>query len=949
LVRELCPSLCGFVCQGPAPSHTLTGGAFNALADATSVSINLTRTDMDEIKRKQIALTKASSWLVAEKGAILDMNKQAMEAVVSGVDAQQVTAYISDTVPPTLDAFDFFMDNQTVVLFFSETVHVSTLKLETLTFEAAKTGASPFTLTKASSSIYAVESDFAYVTSPSNIDGHTVHIRIGLTDMNGIKRIAALAQAATSTHVSFGGIAPLVKDMFDNAVVAQVTTPLLQVRTYTADTISPVMTRFSFDMSGVTARLSMWFSETVDPTTFNKKELVLQSGETSGAQYKLKDGTPSTAINSYMHIDLDKKDLDAIKLLPSLANSKNGTFLVFSDELVSDMATVANKIDAAPASGAFAVDKYFADTTSPVLETFYIDLSNETLSMTFSEPIKNTSLAIGKVTLRNQKCENQAVTITLDKGTLLSSDGLEIQFQLIDADLNVLKADTGLVTSKTNTYLSLGDTTVQDMALTPNGNAATKDCKAVGALVVAEDRVQPKLVSWGFRANEPSGDNSLDLEFSESIDANLFSIPDLVFTLSGQEGGSIGLSSSSSKVVSVSDPPTSMTVSIGSLDMNRIKMTDDVFRDQARSILKVTNLLVQDMNKQKLEGVGDVVAANFSGDTVKPRLMASSLDMTTNVLGLTFSESVRLSSLNLKALTFYGDSTKIALSTPTSAATGSEDGTAISITLNSNDVNRITLDPRIAISKDTSRFSICGALSQAPCNTPGSVELVKDMQGNSVVEISEQLHVVSDFKGDLTKPQLKSFDLDLSNEQLVLKFSEAVYSDSLKIKGIRLQENKQAFVSGVFAGPDYAYTLTGGTMISPSGPNVIVNLTTYDLDRIKRLSHLAISKATTFVTVNASTITDLSGNLVEEVADGSAKQVTTFTADTVPPRLQSFKISMDKNGPPLKIRLRFSETVNITTLDVTGIVLQYNESRDGQNWHRLTGGTVAPVPLPSPP
>jgi hypothetical protein len=655
-----------------------------------------------------------------------------------------------------------------------------------------------------------------------------------------------------------------------------------------------------------------------------------------------------------MHVDLDKDDLDAIKLLPALANSKNGTFLVFSEKLVSDMATSANKIVAALASEAFAVDTYAADTTNPVLETFYIDMSIEMISMTFSEPIKNTSLTVGKVTLRNQKCEDKALTISLRSGVLLSDDGLVIQFQLLDSDLDVIKADTGLVTKPQNTYLSLGDSTVEDMALTPNGNDATQDCKAVPASLVVEDRVQPKLRFWDFDVS--SQQNNLHLYFSESIDINTFSISQLIFRVTAT-GSTIALTSDS-KVVSDADPPTSVTVSIGTADMNRIRMTDDVFKDKARSILIVTRTLVSDMNQKNrnvLVADGPVGARGFESDTHAPTLTSSSLDMTTNVMGLTFSESVRLSSLNLKALTFYGDSTKIALTTPTSAAKVSTDGTTISVTLNTNDLNRMKLDPRIAVSQETSRFGICGEATQslsAPCNAQGSVALVEDMQGNSVAEISVSidpfaLQTVSSFKGDRTKPKLESFDLDLSREQLVLRFSEAVLSDSLKIGGIRVQESTQAFVSGVFAGPDYAYTLTGGKMISPSGADVTVNLTTYDLDHIKRLSHLANSKDTTFITVNVSTIVDLSNNPVEEVADGSAKQVATFTADKVEPLLRSFKISMGKNGPPLKIRLRFSETVNITTMDVTGVILQDTQSRDGKtNFHRLTGGDVEPVPLP---
>jgi len=262
-------------------------------------------------------------------------------------------------------------------------------------------------------------------------------------------------------------------------------------------------------MSGVTARLSMWFSETVDPTTFNKKELVLQSGETSGAQYKLKGGTPTTAAEPYMHIDLDKKDLDAIKLLPSLANSKNGTFLVFADELVTDMATVANKIVAAPASGALQAKKYAADVTEPELLSFNLNMSSEVLSMTFSEPIlakSITSLSVSGgyrgITLASAcnvptdmaQCSgtNPCIQLSMD-GTLLSTNGLVVTFQLSTGDGELIKSKAGLATTSDNTFIALQPKTVLDMALVPNGNSATTDCAGNGVAVFADDSVPPVL------------------------------------------------------------------------------------------------------------------------------------------------------------------------------------------------------------------------------------------------------------------------------------------------------------------------------------------------------------------------------------------------------------------------------------------------------------------------
>ena len=923
-----------------AASHTLRGGTFDGLADHVSVELTLTRSDLDEIKRKQVALTKQDTWLVAKSGTIVDMNKQKMPALVGGVNAKPVTTYTTDNKLPVLDAFDLSMDLFEAVLVFSETVKVSSLQVDTIVFESTSTAGAGqnFRLSAASSKITAVGSDYAPktdVSKSSNVDGHTVYITIGLADMNNIKRQAQLAQAQTSTFVTFTGDKVMVKDMFSNDVVPQIKAPLLQARKYEADTVDPTMTKFEFDMSGVTARLSMWFSETVDASTFNATEIVLQSGGASGTQYKLKGGTRSQS-NATMHVDLAKTDLDEIKRLSALATSKANTFIVFADKLVSDMATIGNTIAAVDTIKALQVDKFAADITPPVLENFALDLTKELVTLSFSETVNANSLDTGSIYLQNNKCADKGRAVKLTKkDTVLSVDGLEIQFRLVDKDMDIIKQYTDLLTKVDDTYIRLGAGAVFDMATTSNKNLATASCKAsqIKQGRYFEDLKRPLLSSWDLNMAQ----QNLYFYFSESINADKLSIPAIRL----EDGATLKYNLTDSKVIHVANPPTSLVVHISDTDMNNIKETDSIGKNHQGSQLYLTSALAKDMNNNELQATGTLVKArNFYGDNVEPTLVKVNLDMTDGKLELFFSERVRLSSLDLSALVIYGENARspnVPLMAKPTTATLSADGTSVLAALATADLNKLKLEPSIAVSRVSVRIS-------------ANSSLVKDMQGNAMVKIPADLAKllkITGWKQDDRKPSLVSFDIDLTTQKLSLSFDEAVDAKSFNVTGIRVQENKQAFDSGTYTVPDYAYRLTDGAMVSTNGPIIVVTLTTYDLDRIKRLSQLAISKSTTFITVDPATIADLNSNQINTVADGKATEVTNYITDKVAPRLTSFKIIMDKEGPPLKLRLRFSETVNVTTFDVTKVILQDKEVADQDTEsHRLTGGNVATVAMP---
>ena len=131
---------------------------------------------------------------------------------------------------------------------------------------------------------------------------------------------------------------------------------------------------------------------------------------------------------------------------------------------------------------------------------------------------------------------------------------------------------------------------------------------------------------------------------------------------------------------------------------------------------------------------------------------------------------------------------------------------------------------------------------------------------------------------------------------------------------------------------------------------ITVNLTSNDLNHLKRMTGMPTAPFNTFVRIDASSIDGMNGNAIEAVADGAAVRASSLVVDSTDAELVDFSVAMATNGPPLKLRLTFSETVDIARLDLTKLILQI--LTDGTNsageTFRLTGGTVESCRGPSP-
>ena len=164
--------------------------------------------------------------------------------------------------------------------------------------------------------------------------------------------------------------------------------------------------------------------------------------------------------------------------------------------MISDMA--GNEVVAIRRSNALQVSTVTADRSAPSLTCFDLDLDSNTLTLSFSESVRVSTLNISQVSLWSQRFAG--VSVSLTGGYTNSTNGPSVKVFLTDADVNKVKFEPSLATIQNNTYLSLSSSLIKDMY----GNDVTAIPTASAKLVCTytPDSSPPRLVSFDLKNDE---------------------------------------------------------------------------------------------------------------------------------------------------------------------------------------------------------------------------------------------------------------------------------------------------------------------------------------------------------------------------------------------------------------------------------------------------------------
>jgi hypothetical protein len=868
-------------------SVTLSASSQVSVNDSTVIVVSLSTSDLNRIKLDTTLATNVdNTQLVLAAEAVRDMAMQPNVLQILDTDL-----FYPDLTPPNLEMFVFDLNTGLVRLIFDEAINTESLDITGLSFMEQPNGAVIFNLGS---------------VNTNSTNGTLLDLYITDDDLNAIKRNTSLLTSMSTAYLAL--LPQFLADMNANLLNA---VSGVQADLFINDTMRPSLVRFDLDLDS--SQLTLVFSETVNASSFDPTGLTLQlemDSQSPTAQHTLTGGDLLSLDDSTeLTLVITNDDLNIIKAR-GIAQDNNTTFLLLSDLTVRDLSVFSRRnLPVANGPGAAAVNVYTDDETSPVLLNFTLNLSSETLELSFSETVDPTSFNTTQFTLQNTSGEPLVESRTLSTSSFTTSPpGPVISIQLSISDLNEIKRLVNLGTDTDNTFLSFTDLALSDTAGNPVEPQSTSNSLQANAVI--EDISRPSLEDYDLSLNQ----GTLSLTFSETVRANSLIVTDIALQSQrsfSEDNGTFAYNLTGGTVLS--GDGTIISVSLSQFDLNEIKH-NNMLATGAGNVSSNTFLTLQatglsDSNGNAVEGISPSNAREVSryfSDLTAPELTNFNFDLNTGIITLIFDEAVNGSTLDPEGLTLYSiNATNVTSYTLTNGTVIRVEQTYVDVQLSEYDLDNIKALADLATSTADSFLAI----------TEGAIE---DNDNNPVVEIQAEAAIaITNLTRDITRPELIGFDFDLDSGNLTLTFSETVLASSLQPSRITVQSSESqdlvALNSSLF------YTLVFSENVTAIANRVLVlEIANSDLNEIKGRSRLATSESTTFLSLTENTVSDTSGNGVTEVLSTNATSISNYTSDASPPTLMSFNVDLDRG----EITFRFSETVDNSTFRLTSYTLQ---------------------------
>ena len=420
-------------------------------------------------------------------------------------------------------------------------------------------------------------------------------------------------------------------------------------------------------------------------------------------------------------------------------------------------------------------------------------------------------------------------------------------------------------------------------------------------------------------------DGNVVLVFSETVDVSTVTINEFALQASATSATpSVACGGALSSAVD----STQITITLSAAVLNEIKRQSALATSTNTTFLSMGSSAINDMAGVAVTAIGSGAAKpvnNFTADTVGPTVTGVELDMRLLELTLNFSETVNASSLDVTEIVIQNATRRIASESVrlSTSATASADGLQIVIELSVADANSIKAAGALA------------TVSTADAYVTLSNATISDMNRVVVVSIDDTAaRQVDVFVADNIAPSLSQFDLDMNGTQLVLRFSETVRASTLSVTQLSLQSNTTL-------GGGSSFTLTSSSTVSTAdSATVTVSLSASDANAIKALPVLCSGSSDTFLVASGNAVSDMQGNGMSAVADGAALGVTVFEQDSTSPQFLSIDALMPTQKPPFVLVAVFSESVLLSSLNLSSIVIQAVQNNAGSaSSYRLTSGT----------
>lgn len=809
--------------------------------------------------------------------------------------ADQVDAFIADTTRPRLlenGFLSFNLNEGKFTVAFDEPMN-SELGTPVSLFQHQATAVK-------SSDAFSLQS--ISCEAPECQNNETITFTLPREELNRIKLATRICSSGSTCWLTLPPPGDFLRDMSGNAVGELPNGDRSVTRlplTFIDDTEGPVLESYTLNLTSRALTLS--FNEPVEADTFNITGITLQSGRgvVGNAQvYRLTGGALlSETSRADIVVLLSDSDVNALQSRPNVASSMSTTYLVMEAVTARDLSYRQTQAQAITSNSALLVSVFESDRAPPQIRGFDLDLDSNSLTITFTEPVRVDGLNLDRLVIASSRAGG--VTYNITGGTLHSislAAASVVPFTLPDRDLTFLEVSRGIATGVSDTYLASED----GLAVDTNGLAslALPLSEAVQVSEFIEDTSPPNVVSFSLDMDE----GEVGVVFNDVILGSTFDVGALTFQSAASRVPLVWHTLSRSSSSSSTSNGFEVLVNIGSSDLNRLKQIRNLTTGVGDSFLTATATVANDVNGIDVIAITDgnaIPVRQFTPDGSRPSLNGWTLDLNVGQVVLTFSETVDILTLQPPQVTLLASRN----SADRLALTGYENlippdaDYRFAIQLNEADSNAIK-----------ARLTLGTELSNSYLSITRSA--IQDTSGNDVVEISSQSALrASAFVADASSPVLRSFTLEFDAMLLSLTFDETVNAASFNVTALTLVNRATA--------PDATYTLTDSSSSAADSAVIDVSISQRDLNAVKAIGSLAVSFSTTFLTATTYIVQDTTGNRLAPITADSALQVSLYTQDGVRPSLVAFTANMSSE----QLLLTFSETVS-TVVDPTQITLQ---------------------------
>ena len=768
--------------------------------------------------------------------------------------------------PPALVEFSLNLDPpEQLLLTFTSSVEPSTCDVQAVTLQ---------------SSAVLSQNDASYTFGINGScfqgsAGSVVAVDASVEDWSAVQGDINLATSIANTFLSLAG--DFIMDGGGMSNVEISSSSAIPVASFTENPNPPFLFGFGIDLNN--GFLGLVFTQGIDSATANLTGVQLSY---TNATTNLPEILTFSELNTLMVLDpgvrvaisFDTTQLFILKL----------SLEPYSLSLAADSFIGGNGLMNLQQTGvqSFGV---FADEIPPVLVRFVLDLNSEVIIFEFDEPMSLQSANFSGVYVMGTM-QNFPSGFNISGSLILSDD---VFFTVITAalsveDVNAVKSDPTVCSMSANCFVFLDNSSFSDVA----GNGILSSPTSITVLPVEyiPDVTPPELTSFSLDLNT----GIVALTFTEPIDTVNFD----------------------GSVVTIQNSAQSSTVALGSATIGSTTDFDTVLLLDVSSVLNELKILVTTFGSIVFLSMESSAANDTSGNSVVP---ISTLFVTTVLVDVTPPSMVSFvpsDPVDPQIVFFFDEyvissswnGNRVVLALPTAQGTFNYSGLTQGV-IEGSDMD--------SIAYNFSESEFIPPLSDYYSNgyyggqfgISAAMGLVTDLSGNALMP---SFLIYNSELPDTFNPILRSFSLDMNAGIITLIFSEAVNVTNAGGMAITLQNSFTLTATQV-------YIPTGSSVSSPSLDIVSIVLNISDLNILKELTDLATSVANSYIVVEPTFATDLSGNPLTALIVGL--QASNFVADSQGPVVESFQLDLDANV----LSVQFDEPVQFPTFFLTGITL----------------------------